>query len=97
MSKQTIWQWLDSHEPMLNDIARQTWERPELPFQEHQAAALHADTLERADFRVCKDFPDLPTALVAEYGAGPLQSVRMERGGLKIGRASCRERVYHPV
>jgi aminobenzoyl-glutamate utilization protein B len=71
MSKQAVWQWLDSHEPMVYDIARQTWERPELPFQEHQASALHAATLERAGFRVCKDFPDLPTALVAEYGAGP--------------------------
>ena len=53
-------------------LSRRIHGQPELAFEEERAAAWVADTLDAAGFRVERGPCDLPTALVARAGSGPL-------------------------
>ena len=56
----------------------------DLGMQEHKTSALMCDLLEEAGFNVTRGLSGFPTAFMATYGKGD---------PVKIGRASCRERV----
>ncbi|HMM21756.1 MAG TPA: amidohydrolase [Selenomonadales bacterium] len=70
MKKNDVLVWLDSNAELLQEVARDLWERPELPFAEEHAARLQSEILEKAGFAVRRNLADLPTAFVAEYGSG---------------------------
>lgn len=59
----------------LVQLSRAIHDRPELCFEEHHAAGLLADTLAEAGFAVETAICDLPTALRARRGSGPLEIV----------------------
>jgi amidohydrolase len=59
----------------LVSLARAIFERPELCFEEVRAAQLVGDALERAGYAVERGVADLPTALRARIGSGPLSLV----------------------
>ncbi len=61
-----------SHEALV-DLSHRIHATPELGFREVQSAAMVADALEIAGFRVDRDVCDLPTAFVARAGSGPLR------------------------
>ena len=56
-------------------LSRLIFEKPELCFEEANAARLVGDALERAGFAVERGIADLPTALRARVGSGPLSLV----------------------
>lgn len=56
--------------PRYLEMSRTIWENPELGWNEHKSAALIKDELRKAGFRVTEGAAGLPTAFVAEWGAG---------------------------
>jgi aminobenzoyl-glutamate utilization protein B len=52
------------------DMARKIWGWAEVGFQEKRSAALLADTLEKAGFKVQRGVAKIPTAFVATIGSG---------------------------
>ncbi|MDR3588480.1 MAG: amidohydrolase [Negativicutes bacterium] len=70
MNKNEVLAWLDANAERLQDVARNIWENPELPFAESNAAGLQSEVLRKAGFSIRSDLKDLPTAFVAEYGSG---------------------------
>jgi len=54
------------------DLSRRIHAHPELGFEEHRAAEWVGDALDRAGFTVTPGVADLPTALLATAGDGPL-------------------------
>ncbi|GAB4434889.1 MAG: M20 family metallopeptidase [Chloroflexi bacterium OHK40] len=63
-------EFLDARDEQFAFLARQIWERPEIAQEEHFAAALLANELEAAGFRVERGVGALPTAFVASWGSG---------------------------
>ena len=61
-----------AHGGRLVDLSRRIHAHPELAFEEVRASAWVADFLERAGFVVARGCGDLPTALRARHGRGPL-------------------------
>jgi amidohydrolase len=53
-------------------LSRRIYEHPEVGYQEQQACAWVAEALATAGFHVRIGVGDLPTALLATYGSGPL-------------------------
>lgn len=51
-------------------ISRTIWENPELGYQETRSAALLSEELKAAGFRVTGNVGGIPTAFIAEWGAG---------------------------
>lgn len=69
MDKQGLCSWLDGQLEPLSGMARAIWEKPELAMQESFASGLQKQALKAAGFDI-RTLPGLPTAFVAEYGAG---------------------------
>jgi aminobenzoyl-glutamate utilization protein B len=61
---------LDRLRPQLVAINQDIWAFAELGLQEHRSAARLAGVLKKAGFRVQEGVSGMPTAFVAEYGAG---------------------------
>ncbi|MBR9762810.1 MAG: amidohydrolase [Rhodobacteraceae bacterium] len=78
-----IWRHADRNAPVFTDLADRIWDSPELNFEERRAAALHATTLEEADFAVTRGIAGMPTALMAEAGEdGPVIAILGEYDAL---------------
>lgn len=61
---------IDRDAPRLSAMADRIWGLAELRYGERESAALHADALEAAGFRVTRGVAGIPTAFVAEAGEG---------------------------
>ena len=61
---------LEREAPRLQSLADRIWDLAELRYGERESAALHADALEAAGFRVTRGVAGIPTAFVAEAGDG---------------------------
>jgi aminobenzoyl-glutamate utilization protein B len=68
--KQTIFKWVDNNKETLSDMASRIWAKAEGPFKETFASELQMSFLEKEGFQIKRDFEDMPTAFVAEYGDG---------------------------
>jgi amidohydrolase len=64
---------LDAVRPQLINLSHRIHAHPELGFEEERASAWLAETLTDAGFAVTRGLCDLPTALMARAGSGPLQ------------------------
>ncbi|MCW5639343.1 MAG: amidohydrolase [Rubrivivax sp.] len=62
--------FVDREAPRLEALADRIWDLAELRYAERESAALHADALAAAGFRVTRDLAGIPTAFVAEAGEG---------------------------
>jgi aminobenzoyl-glutamate utilization protein B len=62
--------FIDEHAEKITAIGRSIWEHPELGLQEVFAASLLAGELETTGFSIQRNVGELPTAFVAEWGAG---------------------------
>lgn len=67
---QSILRHLDELRPELIAVNQDIWTFAELGLQEHRSAARLAGVLKKAGFRVKEGVSGMPTAFVAEYGAG---------------------------
>jgi amidohydrolase len=63
---------LEAAHPGLIELSHRIYDNPELGFEEEQAAAWLADALEAAGFETQRGYGDMPTAVVASIGPGPL-------------------------
>lgn len=63
---------LEAAHPGLIELSHRIYQNPELGYEEHQAAAWTAETLEATGFEVQRGYGDMPTAIVARAGSGPL-------------------------
>ena len=63
---------LDAARPGLIELSHRIYHNPELGFEEEKAAGWLADALEAAGFRTQRGYGDMPTAVVASVGEGPL-------------------------
>ncbi|MEL7648466.1 MAG: amidohydrolase [Sedimentibacter sp.] len=70
MTKQKIWDSIDEHSQMLEKMARDIWENPEVSLEEVYASKVQATALEEEGFNVTLGLKDLPTGIMAEYGQG---------------------------
>lgn len=61
---------IDRQRPVLERIAEQIWQNPELGFEEYKASGWIADELERNGFQVEWGVVNIPTAVKATYGEG---------------------------
>jgi aminobenzoyl-glutamate utilization protein B len=61
---------LDTHRPALISINQDIWTFAELGLQEYRSSARLAGVLKKAGFKVQEGVAGMPTAFVAEYGAG---------------------------
>ena len=68
--KQLLIEGLDSQSEEYATIALQIWEWAELGYQEEQSSQLLMETLTEAGFTVKSGVAGIPTAFVAEFGAG---------------------------
>ena len=66
---------IDGARDELVSLSRSIFDRPELCFEEVWASRLVGDALERAGFEVERGVADLPTALRARIGSGPMSLV----------------------
>ena len=65
-----IWRLADAKSSAFFALSDAIWDRPELNFQEHQAASRHASMLEREGFRISRGVAGMPTAMLGEAGTG---------------------------
>jgi amidohydrolase len=63
---------LEAAHPGLIELSHRIYQNPELGYEEHQAAVWAAEALEVAGFEVQRGYGDMPTAIVAQVGSGPL-------------------------
>jgi metal-dependent amidase/aminoacylase/carboxypeptidase family protein len=63
---------LETVRKSLIELSRRIHAHPELGWEEENASGWIADTLAAAGFNVARGVCDLPTALVARAGSGPL-------------------------
>jgi len=95
MNKSEIYDFLDSRRKEFCRIADKIWENPEPPYGEFHASGLLKETFEKEGFRI-KPVPGVPTAFVAEYGAGgPVIGLTGEYDSLK-GLSQTRNTVPEP-
>ncbi|NNC37010.1 MAG: amidohydrolase [Hyphomonadaceae bacterium] len=65
------------------DIARKIWEWSEVGYQEEKSSGLLKDTLKAAGFDIKEGVAEIPTAFMAEYGAGgPIIAILAEYDAL---------------
>lgn len=69
-TKREVADWLDERQERYTAISDAIWARPEVALAETAACALQAETLEADGFRIERNVGGLPTAFVAEWGAG---------------------------
>jgi aminobenzoyl-glutamate utilization protein B len=65
-----ILELVDAQATHFGDLSRQIWEFAEPGYKETKSAALLAGELRRAGFRVRENIAGIPTAFIAEWGAG---------------------------
>ena len=65
-----IAEWVEQHRAELIGIAEKLWENPEVAWEEHASAETQARFLEDRGFTVTRNAAGIPTAFVAEWGAG---------------------------
>ncbi|MEM6633034.1 MAG: amidohydrolase [Bacteroidota bacterium] len=68
--KQAIIQSVEAHQASLIRMSDSIWTWAEIAFEEHKSSALLADFAEKQGFRVTRELAEMPTAFIAEYGAG---------------------------
>lgn len=61
---------IDEKKEIFWGISDSLWEKPEIPFEEYEAARLITDTLEKEGFTVTRGVAGMPTAFTATYGSG---------------------------
>ncbi len=69
-TKQELADWLDERQERFTAISDAIWARPEVALGEAAACALQAETLAAEGFAIERNVGGLPTAFVAEWGAG---------------------------
>lgn len=69
MTKQTAFEWINSHKESMEDIAKLIWKNPENCLEEKFACELQKKTLKDAGFKIT-EYEDIPTGFYAEYGEG---------------------------
>jgi aminobenzoyl-glutamate utilization protein B len=69
-AQQDLLRYLDGLRPELVAVNQDVWAYAELGLQEHRSAARLAGVLKKAGFTVRAGVANMPTAFVAEYGAG---------------------------
>ena len=96
--KQTAVEKVGALDEKIQQMAMQLWEFAEIALEEQQSSALLADVLEEEGFTVQRGVADMPTAFVAEWGAGrPILGVLAEFDALPgIGNAPVPERTPRP-
>ena len=62
--------FIDARSDRYAELSDRIWSLAELRYDEHKSAELHIAMLEEARFRVTRDAAGIPTAFVAEAGAG---------------------------
>ena len=93
---------LEREAPRLEALADRIWGLAELRYAERESAALHADALAAAGFRVTRGVAGIPTAFVAEAGeGGPVIGLLGEYDALsglnqQSGALSCAPSLEHP-
>lgn len=70
MEKIDLLETIEADRERLERLSRQLWEIREVALSEHESAALLSGVLENEGFTVTRGIGGLPTAFVAEYGAG---------------------------
>ncbi len=85
---------VDRLTPEIGRISTTLWTYSEIALQERRSAALLADILEREGFSVTRGVADMPTALVATWGAGkPVLGILAEYDALPgVGNAAVPKR-----
>jgi len=63
---------LEAAHPGLLELSHRIYDNPELGYEEEKAAGWLADALEAAGFETQRGYGDMPTAVVASVGTGPL-------------------------
>ncbi|MFT2014733.1 amidohydrolase [Streptomyces sp. 796.1] len=71
-ARQRVLARIDAYAGRLTELSRALHADPELAFAEHRASERLADLLAGAGFAVQRGGHDLPTAVTASYGTGPL-------------------------
>ena len=69
-AKNTATGWIDQNRGRIIDVSDGVWSTPELGLLEFKSAKLMIDELERHGFTVTEGVGGMPTAFVADYGAG---------------------------
>ena len=68
--KKTAWNWIDENAKHLVKMSDKIWGYAELGLWETRSSKLIADELEKQGFKVTRGVAGMPTAFIAEYGAG---------------------------
>jgi aminobenzoyl-glutamate utilization protein B len=68
--RQEVLSAIDARQAQTAEIARSVWELAEVGYQETQSSAILQDALQAEGFAVRSGVAGIPTAFVAEYGAG---------------------------
>lgn len=83
--------------PRLEALADRIWSLAELRYAERESAALHAEALAAAGFRVTRDLAGIPTAFVAEIGEdGPVIGLLGEYDALSGLNQECGSLICMP-
>ena len=61
---------INQHQRQYEDIALKIWELAEVGYQEYESSKLLIDSLKGHGFEITEGVADIPTAFIAEYGAG---------------------------
>jgi hypothetical protein len=77
---------IDAQTAHFGDLSRQIWEIAEPGYKETKSAALLAGELRQAGFRVRENIVGIPTAFIADWGAGKPAWASTTPC---LGRASC--------
>lgn len=94
VAKRDALQETEALRPTINRIATALWNYSETALEEHRSAALLANTLEEAGFKVERGVAGMSTAFVATYGTGaPVIGILAEYDALPgVGNAAVPER-----
>ena len=69
-SLQFLINWLNESDNIFSEMSDYIWQNPELAFQEHKAARIQAEYLQKEGFSVAWNIGGISTAFVAEWGQG---------------------------
>ena len=61
---------INQHQKQYENIAMKIWELAEVGYQEYESSKLLIDSLKGHGFEITEGVADIPTAFIAEYGAG---------------------------
>ena len=61
---------VNQHQRQYEDIAMKIWKLAEVGYQEYESSKLLIDSLKGHGFEITEGVADIPTAFIAEYGAG---------------------------